>query len=217
MKTTDDAMKTYYRERVPVYDQVYAYPERQSDLRFLENHIPGLFTGLDVLEIAAGTGYWTQFIVTRAKSVLATDATAEALLQLEQRSLSKPVATRVVDAYELDPVAGQFSGLFAGMWLSHVPKQLLRSFLASLHRLLQPSATLVYIDNSMAQCQRLPIVHTDESGNTFQDRRLADDTVHRVLKNFPTEEELVEATLHLGVNHQYMALENYWLFRYQAH
>ena len=31
-------MTPYYRERAPVYDAVYGYPERQADLRFLESH-----------------------------------------------------------------------------------------------------------------------------------------------------------------------------------
>ena len=62
MDLSDSKMKTYYRERAPVYDRVYTYPERQKDLRFLEDYIAKQFTGLDVLEIAAGTGYWTQFI-----------------------------------------------------------------------------------------------------------------------------------------------------------
>jgi len=64
-------MKEYYQKRAPVYDRVYAYPERQADLRFLEEYIPEQFSGLDVLEIAAGTGYWTQYIAGQAQSILA--------------------------------------------------------------------------------------------------------------------------------------------------
>lgn len=55
-------MKAYYQERAPVYDRVYSYPERQGDLRFLEEYILQQFSELRVLEIAAGTGYWTQFL-----------------------------------------------------------------------------------------------------------------------------------------------------------
>ena len=55
-------MRSYYKERAPVYDRVYKYPERQTDLRFLESYRPRQFSGLKMIEIAAGTGYWTQFI-----------------------------------------------------------------------------------------------------------------------------------------------------------
>ncbi len=71
-----DEMSNYYKERAPVYDLVYGYPERQADLRFLEAHLQEMFDGCGVLEIAAGTGYWTQFISRTAKSILATDREA---------------------------------------------------------------------------------------------------------------------------------------------
>jgi len=38
-------MKTYYRNRAPVYDRVYAYPERQQDLRFLEQYVAAQMEG----------------------------------------------------------------------------------------------------------------------------------------------------------------------------
>ena len=71
MQQYDSEMREYYKERAPVYDRVYSYPERQDDLRFLENRISAELNGLDVLEVAAGTGYWTQFIHKTASSVIA--------------------------------------------------------------------------------------------------------------------------------------------------
>ena len=85
-------MRAYYKERAPIYDRVYKYPERQTDLRFIEEYIPKQFSGLKVLEIAAGTGYWTQFLTTEASSILATDATKEALEELAKRKLGKLVS-----------------------------------------------------------------------------------------------------------------------------
>jgi hypothetical protein len=49
----------YYRDRAAVYDAVYAKPERQADLSTLREVLPPLVAGRRVLEIAAGTGYWT--------------------------------------------------------------------------------------------------------------------------------------------------------------
>ncbi len=42
-------MKRYYRERAPVYDRVYTYPERREDVRYPERHIPNPFAGRDVI------------------------------------------------------------------------------------------------------------------------------------------------------------------------
>lgn len=214
MKHSDSGMKSYYRKRAPKYDAVYAYPERQKDLRFLEEYIAKQFTGLDVLEIAAGTGYWTQFIAAQANSILATDVVVESLAQIENRPVSKPVPVKIVDAYSLTEIGKQYNGAFAGLWISHVPKQRLSEFLESLHQVLKSGATVLFVDNSIAQCKRLPLSYTDEIGNTFQDRELEDGSIHRILKNFPTERELNEAIRGLGSKTKFRQLENFWLFQY---
>ena len=214
--SSDTTMKTYYRQRAPIYDRVYSYPERQENLRYLEHHVTDLFTGKDVLEIAAGTGYWTQFIASKAKSVLATDYTVEALQQIKHRPNCESVTTRQLDAYSVSSLGRSYTGVYAGLWLSHVPKQTLNSFLAALHKVLFPGATVLFIDNSRAQCERLPISHTDSDGNSYQDRMLEDGSIHRVLKNFPSGEELHKLTKTLGTNPVHLELENYWLFQYQT-
>ncbi|MCB1752853.1 MAG: class I SAM-dependent methyltransferase [Gammaproteobacteria bacterium] len=213
----DDAdLKRYYKDRAPIYDRVYAYPERQDDLRFLEGYIPAQFAGLDILEVAAGTGYWTAFLSRTCRSILAIDTESAVLQQLKSRPLICPVETRVIDAFEPGRLGQAFDGAFAGLWLSHVPKQRLQSFLDRLHAILKPGATVVFLDNSPIQCIRLPITCTDAAGNSYQERMLDDGTVHRVLKNFPSEAELLAATGAAGRDHKYIGLDNFWLFQYQT-
>ncbi len=212
----DSEMKAYYKERAPIYDRVYSYPERQEDLRFLEKYIPDQFASLNIIEVAAGTGYWTQFISRKADSILATDATIETLVQIQQRPLINRVQTQVVDAYSIGQLPQKFDGVFAGLWLSHVPIQRMKEFLDSMHKVLSSGAIVVLLDNSLAQCIRLPITYTDEVGNTYQDREFDDGTVHRVLKNFPSKVDLIEVTSARGNNHKYIELHNFWLFQYQA-
>ena len=209
-------MKEYYQERAPVYDRVYGYPERQEDLRFLEEYIPQQLAGLDVLEIAAGTGYWTQFLDGTANSVLSTDYSEEPLAELKKRNLSSKVKTRVNDAYALMDIEGQFTGAFAGLWFSHVPMDRRQEFISQLNAKLQPGSPVILLDNSQAQCQRLPITHVDEQGNTYQDRTLDSGKVHRVLKNFPTEEEMMQLTNSSAKQQVFKQLDNFWLFQYQT-
>lgn len=209
-------MRSYYKKRAPVYDRVYRYPERQDDLRVLEGYISNYFRKRDVLEIAAGTGYWTQFIAPKARSTLVTDAIADTLLQAKYRPNIERATFLVSDAYKLEGISGKFSGLFAGLWLSHVPKERLSAFLNNAHEYLEPGTKVLFVDNTRAQCARLPIAYKDETGNTYQNRELDDGTLHRVLKNFPTGEELIEASSAIGVDHKYFELENYWVFQYLA-
>lgn len=209
-------MKAYYKERAPIYDQVYRYPERQDDLRYLEGYVRRQFAGLDVLEIAAGTGYWTQYIAQKAKSVLATDITQEVLDRLMERKLPATVRTMLIDAYSLENIPPQFNASFSGLWLSHVPKQKLNEFVSDLHHCLRPGARVTFIDNSKVQCNRLPIKDKDEFGNTYQERQLDSGTTYKVLKNFPTREELMELVETVSAEPEYMELDNFWLFTYRT-
>jgi demethylmenaquinone methyltransferase/2-methoxy-6-polyprenyl-1,4-benzoquinol methylase len=190
------------------------YPERRQDLLYLERHIANQFAGRDVLEVAAGTGYWTQFICQKANSILATDVIVEALAQIKLRGGTDTVSTRLIDAYSLDELHQTYTGAFAGLWFSHVPVGRRREWLVSLQRRLDPGAIVVLLDNSLAQCERIPLTYSDERGNTYQDRFTDSGEIYRVLKNFPTEKDLLEATSGLGSGRRYQELEHFWLFKY---
>jgi len=70
------------------------------------------------------------------------------------------------------------------------------------------------LDNSMAQSERLPISHTDATGNTYQDRKIDDGSTHRVLKNFPREDELLSLLPEAASDVSFKLLSHYWLFEY---
>lgn len=108
-------MRRYHAERAAEYEAVYARPERQADLAALRARLQELLAGQDVLEIACGTGYWTQAIAATARSMLATDIT-EPMLTIARH---KPdPASRVcfaeADAFRLDDLPGPFTAAFAG-------------------------------------------------------------------------------------------------------
>ena len=146
---------------------------------------------------------------------MATDATDQALAQIKQRPNTESVSVKNIDAYALEEIKQTFNAAFAGLWVSHVPKQDLADFIQLLNGRLEAGASVLFIDNSREQCARLPITYTDDKGNTYQNRKLADGTAHRVLKNFPTEAELLAATKDVSSDHEYLQLENFWLFKYR--
>jgi SAM-dependent methyltransferase len=97
----EKSMKDYYAARAHEFDRVYAKPERQNDLRHLKNWLPAAFSHRRVLEVACGTGYWTQFIATKAAHVVATDATQETLDIAQKRITARNVDFHIADAYAL--------------------------------------------------------------------------------------------------------------------
>jgi demethylmenaquinone methyltransferase/2-methoxy-6-polyprenyl-1,4-benzoquinol methylase len=176
--------------------------------------LPELLAGRRVLEIACGTGYWTQFIARKAASMLAVDASSETLELAAAKSLPPGVELRVADAYQLPEALGLFDGAFAGFWWSHVLIRDQARFLSALDRRLLPGARVVLLDNLYVEGSNTPVSHRDEDGNTYQRRRLADGSEHVVLKNFPTEQELRRCAGAYGGDMRFQRLEYYWVFSF---
>ena len=117
-------MLDYYARRAREYERIYHKPERQAELRDLQRRIVGLLAGRDLLEIACGTGYWTERIAPSAASIVATDAGDE-VLDVARSKGYPPGRVRFAnaDAYNPAVVKGRFSALFAGFFWSHVPRR----------------------------------------------------------------------------------------------
>ena len=214
MQGVDPQLQAYYGLRAGYYDAVYERPERAADIALLRQLWMGRLTGRRVLEVACGTGYWTQHVAPVSAALVATDATPEPLDLARQRPHAERARFAIADAYQLDAGLGRFDAAFAGLWLSHVPIGRRAQFLRSLHRLLEPGARVLLFDNSQVQLRDFPIVERDAEGNTFQQRVLRDGSVHRVLKNFPGQDELVALVAGIGTEPRYRMLENFWWFEY---
>lgn len=69
----------YYAQRAPEYDQVYAKPERQADISALADLVKGALARRAVLDIAAGTGFWTERYADAARMTTVCDINGEVL------------------------------------------------------------------------------------------------------------------------------------------
>lgn len=208
-----DPMQSYYARRAPEYDAIYRKPERQAELRALEAWLPGCFAGRHVLEVAAGTGYWSQFIAPAAASLALTDTSLEVLAIARDRVLGRAVFIQA-DVWALPEDLGSFNAAFAGFWFSHVPVSRRREFITGLHRRLAPDSTVVLMDNCFVAGSSTPIAQRDDEGNTWQLRTLADGSTHRILKNFPDEAELRLMLEGLGEEITFRRTEHFWTLQY---
>ena len=204
----------YYAKRAAEYDRIYEKPERQRDLAYLRERVPQLLAGRDVLEVACGTGYWSECIAATARSLLCTDATSE-VLEIARARLGDRAAFAIADAYALEELDGTFDGFFAGFFWSHVPLARLRPFIAQVNQRLAREARVLFLDNRYVEGSSTAISETDGGGNTYQSRRLSDGTRHRVLKNFPSRAQLkhfLDGVRNLEIEET----EYYWLASYEV-
>ena len=209
-------MEDYYAARAAEYDRIYLKPEHQDDLRAIERWLPPRLADRSVLEVACGTGWWTRIIAPVARSVLGVDAAVETLAIARSRLPADKVALVVGDAYRLPVEAASCDAAFAGFWWSHVPRAKLRGFLEGLHAALRPGATVVFLDNRYVEGSSTPLASRDAAGDTWQERRLEDGSTHRVLKNFPTAEELRRAVAGLADDVRHHEWAHYWALEYRV-
>lgn len=212
-----DKLAAYYAQRAAEYERFYAKPERQADHAILREKIPALLTGRRVLEIACGTGYWTEVIAKRATELVALDLNEEVL----EIARTKPVPSNRVrfvrgSAYDIPDFGRRHDALFAGFWWSHVLLKDLDRFLASATKAVAPGALLVFLDNRYVEGSSTPVSRRDAEGNTYQARKLDDGSAHEVLKNFPADDELLQRALRHGVAAHVDLLEHYWLLSFQS-
>jgi SAM-dependent methyltransferase len=208
-------MQAYYARRAAQYERIYAKPERQADLSAITAWLPSLFAGRHVLEVACGTGWWTQFAARDATLWRATDVNEETLAIARCKTLPASVQMSRADAYALDEVEDRFDAAFAGFWWSHVPLARLPSWLDALHAKLQPGARVVFIDNLYVEGSSTPIARRDGDANTYQQRRLDDGSTHEVLKNFPNREQAIAAIGPHTRNAQLQQWTHYWAMSYE--
>ncbi|MCX6832051.1 MAG: class I SAM-dependent methyltransferase [candidate division Zixibacteria bacterium] len=199
MDTRDliDEMTAYYDRRVPWHDEYMSF-RSDAEMEILLGPIISLFEqnirGKEVMEIACGTGNWTQVLAKRARLVVATDVNSSAIAAAKRKPLaSGNVVFEVADAYSLESMNRVFDVVFAADWWSHVPRSALPKFLGGVHCLLRAGGQAIFLDMMMKEGFAQEKAYFDDEGNRVSIRALPDGGRFHVIKNFPTEGELREA------------------------
>jgi SAM-dependent methyltransferase len=210
-------MQAYYARRAAEYDRIYDKPERQADLARLKVILSDHFSGIAVLEIACGTGYWTQIIAGTARAILATDYNREMLKMAGPRDYGDcRVRFEIADAYDLSQITRPQEAAFAGFLWSHIPINRRPDLISALHACLAEGAPVVWIDNRYVAGSSTPIARRDEDGNTYQVRPMADGSRHEIVKNYPGEADLRADFAPRADNIAIQLFQYYWLLSYNV-
>jgi demethylmenaquinone methyltransferase/2-methoxy-6-polyprenyl-1,4-benzoquinol methylase len=196
----------YYEARAPEYDDWYLRRGRYErgavhDAAWnAELDVAGRWLDAqpwigDIVELAAGTGWWSPLLASRGELSL-YDTSPTALDRARERLVAHGLRAHlhVRDAWA-EPDR-QVDGLFAGFWLSHVPRDRLAAFLALVHRWLKPGGRFAVID-SLADPASGAIDHPAPADDRAT-RRLEDGRSFTIVKVFYEPEVLASALAEAG-------------------
>jgi SAM-dependent methyltransferase len=197
----DRAMIDYYEARAPEYDDWYLRRGRyargaihdaawNAELDAAGRWLDALPWQGELVELAAGTGWWSPLLASRGE--LSLYDTSPAALDLARdrllaHRLRAHLHVRDVWAEPDRPV----DGLFMGFWLSHVPKARLGEFLALARRWLKRDGRFAAID-SLPDPASGAADHPEPTGDLAV-RRLADGREFTIIKVHHTPDELATA------------------------
>lgn len=204
-------MIKYYSARAKEYEDIYLKPERQEDILKATKLLQEIFSDADIFEIACGTGFWTERIAITANQILATDLSEEVLAIARNKQYQKNhVVFQSADIFNLS-TDFKFKNLFGGFIWSHIPLEKLNAFLDHLLENANANARFVFMDNNFVAQSNTPVSEIDAVGNTYQERQLQNGQLYKVLKNFPTEEDLRILLKDKVKNIQFVELKYYWI------
>ncbi len=215
----EQVLRDHYGGRAQDYEQVYHRddPIRQEELGQLTSAIEQLFLGHRVLEVACGTGYWTEGLAVVAEHVTAFDVSPEMLNEAQSKGLPpETVEITEGDAYELEIIEGEFDAGLVMFWLSHVPRRRLEEFLRSLGERLGPGAQVFMADNVYVPGLGGELVEEPDSEDTYKRRESVQGEEELVLKNYFDEAGLRRLLKPYARDLELTFGQNYWWAAYRV-
>lgn len=174
----------YYRRRASEYDETSV-----EDVAEATHHFGALLDELapagDVLELACGTGLWTQHLVDRATELTALDSSPEMIEVAKARIGDRQATFLVADLFTWQPPR-RWDCVFFGFWLSHVPPQRFADFWDLLRQCVARRGRVLFVDEGAPRAAAEP----DAASSPVVKRRLLDGSVHELVKVFHHPEDL---------------------------
>ncbi len=153
--------------------------------------------GRRVLELACGTGIWTEQLIRVADHVTAVDSSPEAIAINRSRLPGAPVDYVEADVFTWEPPA-RYDTVFFSFWLSHVPPARFEAFWAKVAGALEPGGRAVFVDNAWSERNAWGEKAQQPTGYVQERDDAVGDTRFRVVKIFYKPEELAARLRSMG-------------------
>ncbi len=193
--------RAYYRARAPEYDEWWQrrgrYDRGEDERADWDRQVAVVDEGLvdfgasgRVLELAGGTGWWTERLARTADSLTVVDASAETIEHNRARVGRDDVTYVQADVFDWRPDQ-QYDVVFFSFWLSHVPRPRFAEFWSLVRDCLAPDGRAFVIDSRKDQpSSSIRDPYVVEYEPDLHRRHLGDGTEWRVVKVMYEPDEL---------------------------
>jgi demethylmenaquinone methyltransferase/2-methoxy-6-polyprenyl-1,4-benzoquinol methylase len=232
-----EQQKAYYQARAQEYDEWFyrrgRYDHGLEHTRQWEDEaaqvrhalVEANLTG-QVLDIAAGTGIWTQELIKTAEHVTALDSSEEMFDLNRTRVQSDKVTYTLTDLFYWQPVMA-YEAIFMGFWLSHVPPALLYNFIGTVAGALKPGGKIFFVDSrpeptstakdmrdNLAEnlAQREASAKFSENDYATMTRRLNDGREFQIVKVYYLPDDLTERFRAYDLSVTIKQTDNFFLY-----
>jgi SAM-dependent methyltransferase len=202
----DADLLAYYEARAPEYDDWYLRRGRyergpvhdtawNAELDAAGRWLDALPIGGEIVELAAGTGWWSPLLATKGTLSL-YDAAEAPLDRARERLVAHGLRAHIHVRDAWAEPDRKVDAVFTGFWLSHVPRDRLDAFLGIVRRWLRPGGTFAFID-SVLDAQSSAADHPPPADDVSV-RRLDDGREFTIVKVYYEPAELQDALRRAG-------------------
>jgi len=189
----------YYRARADEYDEWFHRHGRydrgavhraqwQRAFATLQTALANVPPYRRALELACGTGLWTERLAAHANAVTAFDAAPE-MLEINRARIDRSSVTQVdveyveADIFQWRPPR-RYDLVFFSFWLSHVPAARFNRFWELVDNALTPDGTVFFIDSAYTPNSTARDHELGTRSDGTETRRLNDGSEYTVVKIF---------------------------------
>jgi methyltransferase family protein len=203
---TPDSLVDYYEARAPEYDDWYLRRGRyargpihdaawNAELDGAGTWLDGLPIRGEIVELAAGTGWWSPLLASKGELSI-YDAASAPLDRARDRLLAHGLRAHIHVRDAWAEPDRRVDALFCGFWLSHVERDRTGEFLRLARRWLKPGGLFTFID-SLPDPQSGAADHPVPADDTSV-RRLDDGREFTIVKVYREPAELEAALREAG-------------------
>lgn len=213
----------YYRARAGEYDEWFRREGRYDrgpelnarwhrEIATVAGALEAFRPAGRVLELACGTGLWTERLLPYASEIVAVDAAPETIALNRARVRSPRVQYVNADLFSWEPPGRAFDIVFFSFWLSHVPPRRFEAFWGLISNSLRATGRFFLID-SLRDPTSTATDHSLPTRDTATVRRkLNDGREFEIYKIFYTPSTLTQRLPALGFAVEAHATPTYFLY-----